>query len=193
MGITRKQLILVGDSGCGKSALALRLTHALFAESYIPTTFESRTTDIITESGNTKLILQDTSGSKDCQALRKLAYEGCCGVLLCFDLTNKSSYESIETRWVPEINSMAPGVPVFLAGCKKDSVQTDRITSEQKIEELVQRIGATGYLECSAFTDENVEKIFKELVEAKTPKQKSNLKKALDSVKLRSDSIRKLL
>ena len=191
MGLLRKQLILVGDSGCGKSALALRLTHALFAESYIPTTFESRSTVIDTAEGNTKIVLQDTTGGKDGHELRKLAYQGCHGVVICFDLTNESSYQNIETHWVPEIQSMAPaGIPVFLAGCKKDVADgTVRCISEQSVQDLVQRIGALAYFECSAYTNENVDKLFKDLAEAKSQKQKSNVRKALDHVK----SLRKIL
>ncbi len=193
MGLLRKQIILVGDSACGKSALTLRLTHALFAESYIPTTFESRSTVIETTEGNTKLVVQDTTGGKDGHELRKLAYEGCHGVVICFDLTNERSYQNIETRWMPEIRNMAPaGIPVFLAGCKKDLADDDTeraVTSELDVQELVQRIGALAYFECSAYTNENVDKLFKDLAEAKTQKQKSNMQKALDTVM----SLRKIL
>ncbi len=186
MGLTRKQLILVGDSGCGKSALALRLTHALFADSYIPTTFESHSTVIDTAEGNTKLVLHDACGGVEGQELRKLAYDGCHGVLICFDLTNERSYHNVETRWIPEVRTMAPGLPIFIAGCKRDMVSNSDQSfacDQQQIAELVQRAGAAGYLECSAYTNENVDKIFVDLIEAKNQKQKSNLRKAIDHVK----------
>lgn len=182
MGLIRKQLILVGDASCGKSALALRLSHALFADSYIPTSFESHSAVIDTDEGSMKLVLQDTTGGVDGKELRKLAYNGCHGVLVCFDLTNASSYHSIETRWIPEIQTMVPGMPVYIAGCKKDLVEKntdDKCVSEQQAIELAQKVGAAGYLECSALTDENVDKIFKELAEAKTQKQKSNIRRAI--------------
>ena len=192
MGLIRKQVILVGDSGCGKSALALRLTHALFAESYIPTAFESLTTDIETSHGNTKLTIQDISGAKERKEVRKLAYEGCDMVLLCFDLTDRSTYESVETRWVPEITSVSPGIPVFIAGCKSDAVEDVEVVTEQQIEELVVKIGAAGYMKCSALTNENVERIFQDSLEAKVPKQKTNIKKVIDTVKTTKKTIRRM-
>lgn len=192
MGLTHKQIILVGDSGCGKSALALRLTHSLFSESYIPTEFESHVTELVTEDGFVKLTLQDVSGTNERSEVRKLVYEGCDFVLLCFDVTDKISYESLETRWVPEISSMAPGVPVFIAACKRDKPEAENVVSQSEVEELVVRIGAAGYLECSASTNENVELLFHQILETKAPKQQSNIKKIIQSVRPTKKSLRRL-
>jgi small GTP-binding protein len=193
MGLTQKTIILVGDAGCGKSALAIRLTHSVFSENYIPTGFESLTTDIETQGGNVKLILQDVSGAKERTHVRKLAYDGCDAVLLCFDVSSKTSYQNIETQWIPEISSARPGVPVFIAACKQDIAeeQTEDEKEEFKTEigELVEKTGAVGYLECSASTNENVELIFHRLLEEKTQKQQSGVIKAIKSTR---KSIKKL-
>lgn len=194
MGLTHKQIILVGDSSCGKSALAIRLTHSLFSENYIPTEFESHTTEIETQGGCVKLTLQDVSGTKERTEVRKLAYEGCDAILICFDVTDKASYESIETRWVPEITSVSPGIPVFVAACKKDLAESDDETDnddvfQKEVETLVEKIGAVGYLECSASTNYNVEQIFHQILEAKTQKQQSSVMRVIKSTR---KSFRKL-
>ena len=196
MGLTDKQIILVGDSGCGKSALAIRLTHSLFSEKYIPTEFESFTTDIETQAGYVKLTLQDVSGAKESAEVRKLAYQGCDAILLCFDVTDKESYQSIETRWVPEITAVSPGIPVFVAACKKDAAAEEENCQDddddvfsKEIETLVEKIGAVGYLECSASTNHNVEQIFYQIIEAKTQKQQSTVRKVISSTR---KSFRKL-
>lgn len=185
MGITQKRIILVGDAGCGKSALALRLTHSLFAESYIPTSFDSLDTELTTASGCYKLTLQDTSGARENGEVRKMAYEGCDVAIVCFDLANKTSYENIETRWLPELSLSCPGIPVIVAGCKRDEIESDEdaAVTIKETEELIERVGAMGYLECSARTNENIQKLFQMAVEAKALKHRSGVNKILHSVK----------
>ena len=185
MGITQKRIILVGDAGCGKSALALRLTHSLFAESYIPTSFDSLDTELATANGYYKLTLQDTSGARGNSEVRKMAYEGCDVAIVCFDLSNKTSYENIETRWLPELSQSCPGIPVIVAGCKRDEIDSDEeaAVTIKETEELIERVGAVSYIECSARTNENIQKLFQTAVEVKALKHRSGVNKILHSVK----------
>lgn len=190
MGLIHKQVILVGNSGCGKSSLVLRLTHSFFSENYIPTEFESHTTDFETQSGSkVKLTLQDVSGAQEGATFRHLAYEGCDAIILCFDVNDMESYHSLETKWIPEISSYAPGLPVFIAACKKDSVPTDNKEEtdddvfEKEVETLVERVGALGYIQCSASTNQNVELLFQQILETKATKQQNGVQKVIKSTK----------
>lgn len=186
MGLTHKQVILVGDSGCGKSSLALRLAHSFYSETYIPTEFESHKTELEASQTGAKvhLRLQDVTGSREGATFRQLAYEGCDAILLCFDSNNQESYESMETRWVPEISAFAPGVPVFIAACKEDGATQERKESlRNELEGLAEKIGAAGYAACSASLNENVEEIFQQILEIKAQKQRKGVKKVLNSTK----------
>lgn len=187
----QKQIVFVGDCGSGKSALALRLCHELFADTYIPTRFESYSADFACSHGNFKLTLLDTSGAKGKGDVRKLAYQGCDAVVLCFDLADRSSFESIELRWLPELSTLPLSMPVYIVGCKKDAVANSDKTavSEKQIQELVEKLGAAAYLTCSAKTNEGVHDLFQHVVEPKAQKQKRNVIKMFSTT---TKAIRKL-
>lgn len=190
----QKQIVFVGDCASGKSALVLRLCHDLFAECYIPTRFDSHSADFICTHGSFKLTLLDTSGAKEKTDVRKLAYQGCDAVVLCFDLTEKASFESIELRWLPELSALPTNTPIYIAGCKKDAAANGdkSAVSEKQIQELVEKVGAAGFIECSAKTNEKVEDLFQLIVEPKVQKQKRNVMKMFSSVKSTTKAFRKL-
>ena len=189
----QKQIVFVGDCTSGKSALVLRLCHDLFAECYIPTRFESHSADFICTHGNFKLTLLDTSGAKEKADVRKLAYQGCDAIVLCFDLTERSSFESIELRWLPELSALPANTPIYIAGCKKDAANNEKpAISERQIQELVEKVGAAAFIECSAKTNESVEDLFQLIVEPKVQKQKRNVMKMFSSVKSTTKAFRKL-
>lgn len=184
MGFIHKQIIIVGNSGCGKSSLVLRLTHSFFSAEYIPTEFESHTTEIETNGGNkVKLTLQDVSGAKESGKIRQLAYEGCDAILLCFDITDKNSYHSLETKWIPEITKFAPSLPVFIAACKNDESEGENEVFVKDIDVLADKLGAAGYMQCSACTNNNVETVFQQILQMKTQKQQNGVQKVISSTK----------
>ena len=189
----QKQIVFVGDCTSGKSALILRLCHDLFADSYIPTRFDSHSADFTCNHGSFKLTLLDTSGDQDKSEVRKMAYQGCDAIVLCFDLTEKSSFESIEQRWLPELSTLPLSTPIYIAGCKKDAAKADKpAVSDKQVQELAEKVGAAAYIECSAKTSESVEQLFQLIVEPKVQKQKRHVMKMFSSVKSTTKVFRKL-
>ena len=194
MGFTgKKQIILVGDACTGKSALALRLTHELFADCYIPTRFDSHAAEIVSQHGHFELSLLDTSG-KESSDVRRLAYNGCDTIIVCFDLTQKNSFDNLEALWLPEVTALCPNAAIFIAGCKRDAVVDDEPVVERRhLEELMVKVGAVAYIECSAKTGENVEELFELAVEPRNTKQKkSGVSKMFGSVKSTTKVLRRL-
>uniref|UniRef100_A0A8C3LHC8 Uncharacterized protein n=1 Tax=Chrysolophus pictus TaxID=9089 RepID=A0A8C3LHC8_CHRPC len=61
-----------------------------------------------------------TAGQEDYDRLRPLSYSDTNVVLICFDVTSRSSYDNILTKWYPEVNHFCKGVPMLLVGCKTD-------------------------------------------------------------------------
>jgi len=52
--------------------------------------------------------------------LRPLSYPNTDVIIICYDVTNYSSYENVTTKWVPETSHHCPGVPMVLVACKTD-------------------------------------------------------------------------
>ncbi|XP_075901087.1 rho-related GTP-binding protein RhoF [Nelusetta ayraudi] len=167
------KIVIVGDGGCGKTSLLMVYAKGDFPEKYAPSVFEKYTTTISLGSKEIKLNLYDTAGQEDYDRLRPLSYQEANLVLVCFDVTNPTSFDNVLIKWFPEVRHFCREIPVILIGCKTDlrkdkectrrlkALNQDPITYTQG-EETRQQMNADLYLECSAKYQENVEDIFKE-------------------------------
>ena len=205
MSTLKKRVVLVGDSGCGKSALAVKLTENMFLDLYEPTEFEDFQTEVRTAKGNCKLTLLDTSGCHDYGNVRSLTYKGCDAVIICFDLTDSATLDSVESFWLPELKSHCPNTPIYISGCKRDAMCSDSkgctcgsnccTQSEKELLDIIERTGAVAYTECSAAydVDEGVDALFQVVIETSSQKKKMGAKKMMSKLKKQSKSIKRRL
>lgn len=199
----KKRVVLVGDSGCGKSALAVKLAENMFLDVYEPTQFDDYQTEIRTAKGNCRLTILDTSGCHEYGNVRSLTYKGCDAVVICFDLTNESTLTNVEKFWLPEVKSHCPNAPLYIAGCKRDAMcsngcncEGDCCTqTEKELLGIIERTGAVAYTECSAAfdVDDGIEGLFQIAVETSTQKKKMGAKKMISKIKKQSKSIKRRL
>ena len=199
----KKRVVLVGDSGCGKSAVAVKLVENMFLDVYDPTNFEDYQTEIRTSKGACKLTILDTSGCHQHGNVRSLTYKGCDAVVICFDLTDQETLINVEKFWLPELQVHCPKVPVYLAGCKRDAMCSTECNcggncctqSEQELLEIIERTGAVAYTECSAAAqfdmDDGIEGLFQVVVETSTQKKKISPKKMLSKIKKQSKDMKR--
>ena len=198
----KKRVVLVGDSGCGKSALAVKLTENMFLDVYEPTEFEDFQTEIRTAKGSCKLTILDTSGSEELASVRALTYKGCDAVIVCFDLTNQSTLGSVENVWVPELKKQCPNTPLYIAGCKRDAMCGDKgcecgrdccMQSDKELLEIIERTGAVAYTECSAASDveDGIEGFFQVVIETSTQKKKLGAKNMISKLKKQSKNLKR--
>lgn len=128
------KLVMVGDSGVGKSNILLRQTKDEF-------NLESRTTigvEFATfivsnkEIGNKKLKFQlwDTAGQERYRAITAAYYRGAVGVILVYDITKKTSFENIP-KWLEEINKHTSDPIIYLVGNKQDLKHSRAIPVEE--------------------------------------------------------------
>ncbi|KAM5193066.1 rho-related GTP-binding protein RhoF [Mantella aurantiaca] len=167
------KMVIVGDGGCGKTSLLMVYAKGSFPEQYAPSVFEKYTTNITIGSKEILLHLYDTAGQEDYDRLRPLSYQDVNLVLICYDVTNPTSFDNVLIKWYPEVHHFCRGVPIVLIGCKTDlrmdkerlrklkSSQQEPITYFQG-EATCKNIQAEEYLECSAKFQENVDNVFRE-------------------------------
>ena len=152
------KLLMIGDSGVGKSSLLLRFASDQFEDSYMTTVgldFKIRTVEV--DGKVVKLQMWDTAGQERFRPITSSYYRGAQGIVVVYGLDDKKSFENVK-QWVEEIDRYAgEGVVKLLVGnkCDVEARQVTREEAEKFAEELKMR-----YMETSAKTGENVEETF---------------------------------
>ncbi|NXF13009.1 RHOD protein, partial [Smithornis capensis] len=168
---TEVKAVVVGDGGCGKTSLLVAFARGDFPKVYVPTVFEKYTASLQVAGKPVTIHLWDTAGQEDYDRLRPLSYSDANVVLICFDVTDPSSFDNIPTKWYPEVNHFCQGVPVLLVGCKTDLRQDQGMVqklrdrrmepiSRQQGEAMARQVRAVSYMECSARYQDNIGNIF---------------------------------
>ncbi len=158
---THYKLVLVGDSGCGKTTLIERLRTGQFLNDYQPTLeIKFQELPFLTNSGMMAFDIVDCNGSLKAEdkGLRQSQYMVADGILLFFDLTSKLSYDHLD-YWLNEIRDKTQ-CPIILCATKSDS--THKIIKPKQITFHINH-SLTLY-EISAKSNHNFEKPFLHLL-----------------------------
>lgn len=156
------KLLLVGDSGVGKSCLLLRFVEDKFNPSFITTIgidFKIRT--IESKGKKIKLQVWDTAGQERFRTITTAYYRGAMGIVLIYDVTDSRTFDNVE-NWFQTVTQHAnEDAQIFLVGNKSDDEESRQVSKEQG-QELASKLNIP-FLEASAKTNDNVESIFYEL------------------------------
>ncbi|CAG8506970.1 5352_t:CDS:2, partial [Dentiscutata heterogama] len=165
----RRKLVIVGDGACGKTSLLSVFTLGYFPK--VPTVFDNRVTDLKIDGKPIQLALWDTAGQEEYERLRPLSYSKAHVILIAFSVDLPDSLENVAAKWIGEVTSHCPNIPIILVGLKKDLRENESViadmqkrglsfVSQKQGELMANQIGAKKYLECSALTGENVDNVF---------------------------------
>lgn len=153
------KLVLIGDSGVGKSCLLLRFADDAFQESYISTIgvdFRFRTVKV--GDKNVKLQIWDTAGQERFRTITSAYYRGADGIIMVYDVTKQESFDHVQD-WLNEVNRYSSEDTIkLLIGNQADRVQ-EKVISKEQGEEFAGKLGIS-FLETSAKTAFNVEAAF---------------------------------
>jgi small GTP-binding protein len=149
------KVVVVGDSGVGKTCFLIRFVRDMFDEESQPTLgVEFLTKIVVTERHRIQLQLWDTAGQELFRSVTRGYYRGSAGALLVFDLTSRDSFENIG-RWLQDIRDVARAdVVALLIGNKADKADERVVTTEEATE--FAKSHQIQYFETSAKTGANV-------------------------------------
>jgi len=172
------KVVLIGDSGVGKSNLLSRFTRNEFnLESKSTIGVEFATKSIKTDGKTIKAQIWDTAGQERYRAITSAYYRGAVGALLVYDISKRITYDNV-VRWLKELRDHADqNIVIMLVGNKKDLRHMRQVQTEEAKEFCKQN--KLFFIETSALADSNVatayETILKEIYRLISRKTVANI------------------
>ncbi|KAI7741762.1 hypothetical protein M8C21_000606 [Ambrosia artemisiifolia] len=157
------KLVLIGDSGVGKSNLLSRFTRNEFSlESKSTIGVEFATRSIRVDEKVVKAQIWDTAGQERYRAITSAYYRGAVGALLVYDVTRHVTFENVE-RWLKELRDHTDSsIVMMLVGNKSDLRHLRAVTSEDA--KTFAEKENMYFMETSALESSNVENAFTEVL-----------------------------
>ena len=178
------KVIVIGDTGVGKSCISLRATKSIFNEQYMATVGFEYCTFIARLNGEVlKLQIWDTCGQEMYRSLVSNFYKSSALALVVYAINDRKSFEDVD-EWIDGVRKNANSdIILFLIGNKFDVDEEERQVSYEEGEELKNKLGFSYFCEISAKTGFNTKEIFVEAIKVlyKKYKELMNLSSNLDS------------
>ncbi|CEI68089.1 unnamed protein product [Fusarium venenatum] len=204
----KKNIVLVGDPACGKTALLsygsldryyflLNITlspnyfmsrlckgaffKGAFYDVIVPTVFEEYAAHI------DGIYFALRVASEDYDRIRPLSYRAIDVALICFAIDSPDSLENVKKTWISKVSNFMPNVPCILVGLKKDlrddpkTIEELKKDNQQPGNDMAKDIGAFRYVECSAKTVEGVREVSEIAAVQKRPNSLRRMCKRLSS------------
>ena len=157
------KVIVIGDSGVGKSCLTTQAVRQNFEEFYTATVgFEFLTFNMRINNNVLKLQIWDTCGQEVYKSLISNFYRNSSLALILYAIDNLDSFRHAET-WLNDLEQQAnPNVKIFLVGNKSD-LEDKRVITKEEGEKFKEEKNLDKFIETSAKTGENAQEV---LIEA---------------------------
>ena len=183
------KIVIIGDSGVGKTALIQRLTDNKFSETsatvgvqyqpYIcPLSSNKNNANCFDQNSNeiedtVQLQIWDTAGQERYKSISKAYFRNALGAVLVFDITNINTFENA-SMWLQELReSCNQNAFILLVGNKKDRENDREVSEEAALEFARQQI--IEYREASALSGDNVKETFARLAFAISEKTRQGI------------------
>ena len=126
------KIVIVGQSSVGKTALINQYMNKIFIDAAITTIGTDKFIKV--EKINDieiKLNIWDTAGQERFRSLSPLFLKGSHIVIMVYDITNKDSFDELETFWKEKIKDNTNNIILGLAANKSDLYEREVVTIEE--------------------------------------------------------------
>jgi len=184
--------VVVGDSDDNMKAkiLASFTTDKYEFSEYVPTVFDNYHANVMISGKVYNLALFDTTTEEDYDILRPLSYPQTDIFLVCFSVLKRKTFESVESKWVPEISRHCPDSPFLLVGLDvdlRDDQDKEKVVSFRMGVEAAKNLGAVRYLECSARVPKLLKNVFEQAAFIALESSKQSIRKKCINPKLQKE------
>lgn len=153
------KLLLIGNSGVGKSCLLLRFSDDTYTNDYISTIgvdFKIKTVEL--DGKTVKLQIWDTAGQERFRTITSSYYRGSHGIIIVYDVTDQESFNGVK-MWLQEIDRYATSTVLKLLVGNKSDMNEKRVVEYDVAKEFAES-NKMPFLETSALDSSNVEEAF---------------------------------
>jgi len=171
------KVVLLGDSGVGKTSIAVRYVQGLFAEDQ-PSTIGASffTKRLQADDYKVKMQIWDTAGQERFRSMAPMYYRGSQGAVVMYDVGNEESFTGVET-WINELRDSVQGsLTIAIVGNKCDIEEEKRVIPSQRGKDFALSHDCL-FFETSAKNDTGIADLFQnicqEIVKAHVKNQAS--------------------
>ncbi|CAL5368783.1 unnamed protein product [Camellia sinensis] len=162
------KLLMIGDSGVGKSSLLLSFTSDTFEDLSPTIGVDFKVKYVVGGGKKLKLAIWDTAGQERFRTLTSSYYRGAQGIIMVYDVTRRDTFTNLSEVWGKEIELYSTNQDCIkmLVGNKVDKIrmrESERVVTKKEGINFAREYGCL-FIECSAKTRVNVQQCFEELI-----------------------------
>ncbi|KAE8614892.1 hypothetical protein XENTR_v10008344 [Xenopus tropicalis] len=162
------KVVMLGKESVGKTSLVERYVHHRFLQgpyqNTIGAAFVAKT--MYVEGRSLTLGIWDTAGSERYEAMSRIYYRGAKAAIVCYDLTDASSFERVKF-WVNELQNFEEHCRIYICGTKSDLLENDKSLRQvdfHDVQDYAEEIKAH-VCETSSKTGQSVDELFQKVAE----------------------------
>ena len=158
------KVVLVGESGVGKTSIITQFIDQTFQEDQQSTTggtFSTKT--VICDNGKIlKFEIWDTAGQERYRSLTKMFYKDANAAVMVYDITRKESFEELKNYWAQQIKESSPEEIILAIAANKSDLIDNEVVDEGEARDFAKELGAI-YCSTSATNIAGVTNLFEEV------------------------------
>ena len=160
-GIESFKVVLVGESGVGKTSIITQFIDQTFQEDQQSTTGGTFSTkSVVCDNGKTlKFEIWDTAGQERYRSLTKMFYKDANAAVLVYDITRKDSFEELQNYWAEQIKESSPSNIILAVAANKSDLFNKEAVDEDEARKFAESLGAI-YASTTATTVESINDLF---------------------------------
>lgn len=138
------KLVLIGESGVGKTSIISQFIDSQFTpdkQSTIGGTFSSKSVKC-SNGKNLKLEIWDTAGQERYRSVTKMFYKDANAAILVYDITNKNSYDQLQSYWAEQVKESSPKNIIIAIAANKCDLFEREVVDEKEARNFAKSIGA---------------------------------------------------
>jgi len=173
------KLVIVGNSGVGKSSLLMRYSDDTFNDTYLATIgvdFKFKTVSL--DGKKVKMQIWDTAGQERFRTITSAYYKGADAIVMVYDCSHHASFDDIDNFWINEVESYADkDVEILLLGNKCD-LKSEKAVEERTAKDYAHKKNME-FFEVSAKTADSVHEAFNVVARKLIEKKKAKIREKM--------------